>query len=142
MTRIFLALPLVLAIVELALLIELGDHIGTFAVVVLVLAGLFGGALLMKRGSIGTLRRAQEIMRQGQSPGVELFDGAAFIVAALLFMFPGILTDGAALLLLVPGVRAAIRGRLAKLFRVETRASAGVIEGEWHEVPDDKKRLR
>jgi UPF0716 family protein affecting phage T7 exclusion len=40
MTRILLALPLVLAIAELALLIELGDHIGTLAVVALVLAGL------------------------------------------------------------------------------------------------------
>ena len=142
MTRILLALPLILAIAELALLIELGDHIGTLAVVLLVLAGLFGGALLLKRGSIGTLRRAQETMRRGESPGAELFDGAAFIVAALLFIFPGVLTDVAAPLLLVPGVRGFIRRRLAKLFRVETRASAAVIEGEWREVPDDQKRLR
>ena len=142
MARILLALPLVLAIAELALLIELGDHIGTLPVVMLVLAGLFGGALLMKRGSIGTLRRAQEVMRRGESPGVELFEGAAFIVAALLFIFPGVLTDLAALLLLVPGVRGFIRRRLAKLFRVETRASAAVIEGEWREIPDDKPRLR
>ena len=142
MTRILLALPLVLAIAELALLIELGDHIGTLAVVALVLAGLFGGALLMKRGSMGTLRRAQDMMRRGESPGVELFDGAAFIVAALLFVFPGVLTDVAALLLLVPAVRGFIRRRLAKIFRVETRGSTAVIEGEWREIPDDKPRLR
>ena len=122
-------------------MIEVGDRIGTLATLALLGAAAVGGAFLLKRGSLSALTRAQETMRRGGFPAAELFDAAATIVAALLFILPGFVSDALALLLLLPPVRALLRRRLARLFRVEPPARAGVIEGEWREIPEPPKNL-
>src|SRR3712207_1015761 len=102
MARALLLLPLILLVLEIAVMIEVGDAIGTLPTLGLLASGAIAGALLLKRGSLAALRRAQETMRGGAFPGVELFDAAATIVCAILLVLPGFVSDAAALLLLVP----------------------------------------
>jgi UPF0716 protein FxsA len=98
---IFVAVPLL----ELALLIKLGQWIGfwpTVAIVILT-AGL-GTAILHTQG-FAALRRAAETINQGKPPVEPVFDGFMLMLAGMLLLAPGLITDAFGLLLLIPPVR-------------------------------------
>jgi UPF0716 protein FxsA len=98
---IFVAVPLL----ELALLIKLGQWIGlwpTFAVIFLT-AGL-GLAILQQQG-FKAFRLAAETMARGEPPVAAAIDGFMLMLAAGLLIAPGLITDAAGLLLLIPPVR-------------------------------------
>lgn len=98
-------------IAEIALLIHVGGLIGTWETVALVvLTAVIGTALFRAQGT-RVLLRAQEVMAQGGFPAQELFDGICILVAGVLLLTPGFITDGLGLALLVPGLRVWI-GRL------------------------------
>lgn len=140
MARIFLLFPALFALLELAVLIEIGDRIGTLATLALVLAGVVVGAMLLKRGGFGALRRAQESLQRREPPIGALFDVACIVLAGLLFIFPGVVSDLLALPLVFPPTRAALLRWLGARFSVR-RTDARIIEGEWHEVRDEAPRL-
>ena len=140
MARIIVLFPALFALLELAVLIKVGELIGTLPVLALVLAGVVIGAAFMKRGGLSALRRARETMARGDAPVGELFDLACVALAGLLFMFPGFISDVLALPLVVPQTRRWLRGWLAGRLHVR-QASPSVIEGEWHRVEDDAPRL-
>ncbi len=95
-----------LPIVELALLIRIGGAVGALPTILLVLAtGVLGVALARWQG-LRAMRQIQEQLARGAVPGRELFDAALIALAGLLLLTPGVVTDGAGFLLLVPPVRA------------------------------------
>jgi UPF0716 protein FxsA len=70
----------------------------------------------------------------------ELFDLACLVLAGLLLIFPGVVSDILALPLIVPQSRAALLRRLAGRFQIR-RTGPQVVEGEWREIDDEKPRL-
>ena len=118
---LFIALPLA----ELALLIETGRRIGTPATIVLIVGtGVLGAALARHQG-LGVLRTIRREIQARQLPASSLVDGAIILVAAALLVTPGILTDTAGFLCLVPPVRRALKAALWK------RLQRMVGEGGW-----------
>jgi UPF0716 protein FxsA len=104
--RKLLLLFILVPALELALLIELGGRLGTLpTLLLLVLTGLLG-AYLARRQGLGALRAAQEQMQRGELPAGPIVDGILILVAAVLLITPGVLTDGLGFLLLVRGFRA------------------------------------
>ncbi|MBX6367601.1 MAG: FxsA family protein [Rhodospirillales bacterium] len=138
--RIFLLFPALFALLELVVLIEVGEAIGTLATIVLVVAGAVCGAAFLKRGGIGALRRAQASVAAGETPTGALFDGACHVLAGLLFILPGFVSDALALPLLFPPVRRWLLAWLGRRLGVRHR-EVQIIEGEWHEVRDETTRL-
>ena len=101
---------LVLPFVELYLIIQVGRAIGALnTIAVLVLVSVVG-AWLVKREGLGVLRRAQDRLAAGALPGRELVDGVLILFAGALLVTPGFLTDVVGVALLLPPVRAALRG--------------------------------
>lgn len=95
---LFTAVP----IMELALLIKIGQIWGlrnTLALV--VLTGIFG-AILLKIQGINVLRRINNELSQGIIPSDALFDGFFIFCGGLLLITPGVLTDFLGLLMLFP----------------------------------------
>src|SRR5690606_22265834 len=78
----------------------------------LVVATALAGSWLAKREGLAALRRFQGRAASGQLPGKELTDGLIILVAGVLLLTPGVLTDAAGLLGLLPPSRAWIRRRL------------------------------
>ncbi len=109
---LFLAVPLA----ELYVLIQVGQVIGVLDTVVLLLVISVVGAWLAKREGLGVLRRMQAAVNAGRVPGAELIDAFLILLAAALMLTPGFLTDVAAILLLLPPVRAAVRRVLRRHF--------------------------
>ena len=144
---------IIVPIAEIALLIHVGGWIGGWETVGLVILTAVVGTALFRAQGLNVLVRAQDTLARGGFPADELFDGICILIAGVLLLTPGFVTDGFGLALLVPGLRPII----ARLFwQMALRSSRfemhvhgaefhygpgagddGVIEGEYSEVPPD-----
>ncbi len=96
---------LVMPFVELWLLIEIGQRIGVWETLGIVLAtGLIGGILVRAQGLLAW-RQVIGALRKGRAPHVELVMGGLFLVGAAFLLTPGVITDVAGFLLMVPPLR-------------------------------------
>ena len=101
MIALFVGLPLV----ELALLLKVGEFIGWQRTIILVVAtGVIGASLARKQGLM-VLRNIQDEINAGRLPASRLIDGAMILVAGVLLITPGMVTDATGFLLLAPPVR-------------------------------------
>jgi UPF0716 protein FxsA len=102
---LFTAIPLL----ELWLLFQLSGLFGFWTTIGLVLGTGFAGAALARWQGWQVMERVQGEMRQGMLPASALGDGALILVAGVLLITPGVLTDLFGLSLLVPPVRALVK---------------------------------
>lgn len=117
MTRSIVGLfILLLPLLEIAGFVVVGRNIGALATVGLVIASAVLGVVLLRVQGFGALRRAQSQAAGGVAPDREIVHGAMIVLAAILLMVPGFITDIFGLLLFLPPVREitwkAIRARL------------------------------
>jgi UPF0716 protein FxsA len=90
---------------EIAGFVVVGRQIGVLATIGLVLAGVLVGSVLLRWQGLGVLTRVRREMDAGRDPSRDLAHGAMIMVAAILLMLPGFLTDIVGLLLFIPPVR-------------------------------------
>lgn len=136
---LFFAVP----IAELAVLISVGQQIGIGDTILLMIGVSVVGAFMARRQGLGVLREVQRRSARGEVPGKELTDGLLVLVAAVLLLTPGFVTDGVALLLLVPPVRAGIRAVVRRSFEKRVTVVRGfeerqrTIDAELLDRPDE-----
>jgi UPF0716 protein FxsA len=99
------ALFVIIPLVELVLLIRLGQWIGLLPTVALVVITGVVGAALARREGLRTLFSMKSDLRSGRFPVGRLLDGMLILFAGGLLLTPGILTDILGFALLVPGSR-------------------------------------
>ncbi len=159
MAFFFLLAFITVPIIEIAVFIQVGEIIGLWSTLgVVVLTAVIGTALLRQQG-ISILFRIQENLEANRMPVRELFDGVCLVVAGALLLTPGFVTDTVGFLLFVPPVRAAIAAWIAarvlaradvRFTHTETRragprgGSAGaapIIDGDFEDItrPDPAK---
>jgi UPF0716 protein FxsA len=107
---LFIAIPLA----ELAVIIQVGQAIGVWWTIGLLLADSLLGAWLMRHQGRAAWRRFNETTRAGRVPAREVLDGALVIFGGALLLTPGFITDIFGLILLVPPTRALVRAVLAR----------------------------
>ncbi|WDR07375.1 FxsA family protein [Devosia rhodophyticola] len=122
MARIVIISFLLLPIIEIALFIKVGQTIGLWPTLGLVIAGAIGGVLLLRQQGMSILRQIQTSMNGGVLPGQPLAEAMMLGVAAVFLLLPGLFSDAIALALLVPPVRGWIYRQFAS--RVVVRGSA------------------
>ena len=109
-----LALFVLLPLVELALLIQVGQAIGLlWTLVIVVLTGVLGASLARRQGLRAWLAIRAEL-QQGRMPGNALLDGLLILIGGVVLLTPGILTDLAGFALLVPATRNALKRSLRR----------------------------
>ena len=106
--KLFLAFTII-PIIEIYLLIEIGSMFGALTAVTLVILTGFLGAFLARMQGLQTLYRIQESLREGRMPSGELLDAMLIVIAGLVLLTPGFLTDSAGFLLLIPATRNSIK---------------------------------
>jgi UPF0716 protein FxsA len=119
----FILLPLV----ELAILMEIGRRLGTLPTIALVVLTGALGAFLAKQQGLGVLRRIRADMEAGRMPGPAIVDGVLILLAGAVLITPGVLTDVAGFLCLVPATRAAIRAALWRAIERRVRDGRAAI---------------
>ncbi|MBB3594720.1 UPF0716 protein FxsA [Rhizobium sp. BK529] len=119
------AFVLLLPLAEIAGFVIVGRAVGLAATLALVVLGFVVGSFLLRRQGIGILRRMSAEGRTGAMPGRELLNPAMNVIAALLFIIPGFLSDILAILLLIPQVRNLLWRSIAKRFVVVDTSGNG-----------------
>jgi UPF0716 protein FxsA len=118
---------LVVPFLELFVILQVGQAVGVLNTVALLILVSMVGAWLVKREGLSVVRRAQERMAHGAVPGRELVDGVMILFAGALLITPGFLSDVLGVLLLLPPVRAALRGTVTR--QLQRRAGFGSFGG-------------
>ncbi|TGP21900.1 MULTISPECIES: FxsA family protein [unclassified Mesorhizobium] len=96
---------LLLPLLEIAGFVIVGREVGALATVGLVLLSTIAGSLLLRHQGFGVMARVRTEMDAGRDPSRQLAHGAMIVLAAILLIIPGFITDIAAILLLLPPVR-------------------------------------
>jgi len=99
---------IVVPIVELTVIIQVGQAIGVLPTIVLLLVMSAVGAWLVKREGLGVWRRFRTALDQGHIPTVEIVDGALVMLGGALMLTPGFVSDFFGVLLVAPPSRALV----------------------------------
>lgn len=110
------ALFVILPLVELALLIQVGQLIGLGWTLALVIATGFLGATLARRQGLRAWLAIRSELQNGRAPGGALVDGLLILIGGIVLLTPGILTDLAGFALLVPRTRNVLKRVFRKRF--------------------------
>jgi UPF0716 protein FxsA len=125
--RLFLLFTLV-PLVELMLLIRIGGLIGLLPTLLLVVATGAAGAWLARAEGLRSWMAVQGELAKGRIPGEELVHGMLILIAGIVLVTPGVLTDVAGLILLVRPIRKSLIRRIRERFtrQLEEGAVAGL----------------
>jgi len=152
MTRFVTLTAVLLPFLEIPGFILVSHWIGVIPMLILVLAGVFGGIMVLQRVGLNAVVRLRLALAQGEEPGHTLIDAACFALAGFLLTIPGFISDLIAFALFLPWTRNYLLRRVARHFDVSmtaggysftTRAPqpkpgakprANVIEGEYSVV--------
>ncbi|MCB9611137.1 MAG: FxsA family protein [Sandaracinus sp.] len=116
MGKILLLLFTVVPLVELWLLLWIGDRVGFWPTVGIVLATGLIGATLAKAEGLRVVQRWQEATSRGQLPEEGVLGGLLVLVGGVFLITPGVLTDVTGLLLLFPPTRRLVAGFVRRRF--------------------------
>jgi UPF0716 protein FxsA len=114
MPLFLIVLFIVVPIAELYVIVQVGQAIGIWPTLALLLADALLGSFLLKHQGRGAWRRFNEALAQGRFPGREVVDGLLIVVGGTLLLAPGFITDIAGLILLIPPTRAIVRSVLRR----------------------------
>lgn len=124
---------LLVPVVEIAVIIQVGQQIGAGWTLALLLAVSVFGAWLVKREGRRAWLELQAAIESGQPPGRELTDAALILVGGTLLLTPGFVTDIVGFVLVLPGTRPLIR-RAAQAWLAK-RATTYVVRGPGRSGP-------
>lgn len=95
----------IVPVVELYLLIRVGQYLGALTtIMIVVFTGIFGAYLARLEG-LRVLYSVQKDINAGKMPTEGLLDGLLILVGAVLLVTPGILTDIIGFILVIPSTR-------------------------------------
>ena len=107
----------VVPLVEVVILFRIAEYLSWSATIALVVVTGVLGTWLARREGLRVLGRIQADLAAGIPPTGAMVDGALILVAGLVLVTPGVLTDLCGFALLVPSIRAWVKRRLAEAFQ-------------------------
>jgi UPF0716 protein FxsA len=118
---LFIAVPLL----EIYVLIQVGQVIGPWWTILLLVLDSILGTWLIKREGSRAWRALRQALETGRMPGKELADGALILIGGTLMLSPGFVTDAFGILLILPLTRPAARRLLSVV--IGRRLLAGTL---------------
>jgi len=104
-------------VVEILIFFEVGNQIGAFPTLAIILATGITGAWLVKTQGLRTISKLSSAIH-GQQKGKIMANSILLYLAGILLIFPGLMTDFLGVLLLIPSTRNYLRKRFTKSFPV------------------------
>lgn len=109
---LFISIPFI----ELALLVKLGEQIGFWPTILLQIGTGIAGATLARWQGWWVWKKVQLDLAQGRMPAADMIDGILILLAGLVMLTPGLLTDAIGFLLLIPPTRLIFKAWLVGRF--------------------------
>lgn len=108
MGLVIIAVLIGVPLIEIAVFIEVGDRIGLWPTIAVVVATAVAGGTMLRHQGMSVLARAQKAMERQEFPVAEIVDGICLLFAGALLLTPGFVTDALGFVLMVPGLRNAL----------------------------------
>lgn len=129
MFPVFALIFLVVPLVEIYILIQVGQIIGALWTIFFVVFTAVIGVQLLKHQGLSTLMRAQQKLSGGEMPAQELLEGFALVIAGAFLLTPGFFTDAFGFLLLIPATR---RILIKKITERMIKSGSYSMHAEYH----------
>ena len=129
-----LALPLL----ELAVMIKVGQAIGVLSTLALLVGICVVGALILRAQGFAAMGRAMQAVRDGKPPVEPVVDSMFLMLAGVLFLIPGFITDVAGALLLIPPLRRGFARWVFRRMLAGGRFSASTVRVETRDGRDPR----
>ena len=117
MPLLIVVLLVVVPLVEVYVLVQVGQSIGALPTIALLVAMSLLGAYLLRREGARTWKAFRGALGTGKVPTREVVDGGLVIFGGALLLTPGFATDVFGLLCILPPTRAALRRVLLGVLR-------------------------
>src|SRR4051812_22356805 len=134
MPLLLILLFILVPIAELYVIIQVGEAIGVWWTILLLIADSVLGSMLMRSQGRAAWRRFNAAVAEGRVPGREVLDGVLVIFGGALLLTPGFLTDVFGLLFLIPPTRALVRGLLVRRAGLRVMGSVRRPRSRSHDV--------
>ena len=136
--RTALTIFIIVPLLEMVILIKVGNIIGAIPTVLLVVLTATLGIWLLKLEGLTTFASIQQKLTAGQIPETELLEGIMLLVGGALLLTPGFVTDAFGFICLLPGLRKPIARWIIYQVAFQTIQTGNrtsrpkTIEGEFH----------
>ncbi len=146
MAWLLFAVFIVVPLLEIFAFIQVGSAIGAIPTLGLIVLTAVLGALLVRYQGLKVVLDARSSLARNELPLAAAVHGGLLLLAGLLLLTPGFVTDSIGFLLLAPSVRSMAAGRIWRWLEARTKIVArsrprhrrpAVIEGEAVEVETD-----
>src|SRR5262249_49499550 len=124
MPFLLIVLFIVVPIAELAVIIQVGQLIGVWWTIALLLADSLLGSYLMRSQGRVAWRRFNAAIAEARAPTRECLDGVLVIFGGALLLPPGFITDIFGLLFLIPPTRVLVRRLIVRRATLRVMAAA------------------
>jgi len=131
-----------LPILEIALMIKIGQQIGTFNTILIIFFTAIVGIYYAKVEGLNTIKAGMLNLYKNKIPFYEILSGASIAIAAILLILPGFVSDIIGFLFLVPSTRKLIINFwLKNKYKDSSRDEADIIDAEIIEEKKEKDEL-
>jgi UPF0716 protein FxsA len=121
---------------EIYLYVLLGGQIGAGATIGVVVGAMVAGFAILRFQGFSMLLKARRALLDGKQPAGPIIEGVAVLIAGLLLILPGMISDVLGLLLLIPPVRRALIKIIVKAVSARLHQGTRATEAEAGEIID------
>ena len=122
---LFVSLP----ILEIAVMLKVGDVIGWLPTLAIVILTAFLGTTMLRQQGMATLNIARQRLDAGEMPAQQMLEGMLLLVGGVLLLTPGFVTDAFGFVCLVPVTRQWIAQKIASRSIVSVGGVVGFGRG-------------
>jgi len=131
-----------LPILEITLMIKIGQQIGAFNTILIIFFTAIIGIYYAKIEGINTIKSGMTNLYQNKIPFYEIFSGASIAIGAVLLILPGFISDTIGFFLLIPFTRKTlINFWLKNKYKETKKDNEEIIDAEIIEEKSDKDEL-
>ena len=140
---LFIALFILIPIIEIGLFIEIGSIIGSFYTITLIFITAIVGVFFVRQQGISTFQKLTSQLQNLETPVQTMFEGLVILISGILLITPGFFTDALGFLGLIPFSRIIfiklVASYILSRYGKQSNQNKNTIEGEFIDIDEEDK---
>ena len=140
---LFIALFILIPIIEISLFIEIGSIIGSFYTIILIFITAIVGVFFVRQQGISTFQKLTSQLQNLETPVQTMFEGLVILISGILLITPGFFTDALGFLGLIPFSRIIfiklVASYILSRYGKQSNQNNNTIEGEFIDIDEEEK---
>ena len=140
---LFIALFILIPIIEISLFIEIGSIIGSFYTIILIFVTAVVGIFFVRQQGMSTFQKLAYQLQSLETPVQTMFEGLVILISGILLITPGFFTDALGFLGLIPFSRIIfiklVASYILSRYGNHNNQDENAIEGEFIDIDEEEK---